>query len=722
MESEHWSLDLQALAPRRSKMALKKQEVDWQGKTLILESGKLATLASGAVTATMGETVVLATAVVAPEPKEGADFFPLTVDYEERLYAAGKIKGSRFVKREGRPSDEAVLTARLVDRPIRPLFPKDFRSEVQIIITVFSYDGENDPDVLAVVAASAALEQTVAPFKGPVAAARIGEIDGKLMVNPSRKEMETATLDLVAAGTAEKINMIEAKGKEIPEEKMLEAIGLAKIALKPALEIQKTFINENRMAAAAEEPEVLKEVKKILGKRVHEAVRIAEKSKREEEWEKLRGEVMTGLEGDHKQTDLSLAFDKVLEEEVRHAILDEGVRPDGRKEDEIRPISIEVGLLPRTHGSALFTRGQTQALTIATLGAPGEEQIIETMEEEGTKRFMHHYNFPPFSVGEVKSLRTTSRREIGHGALAEKALEQVIPDREKFPYTIRLVSEILSSNGSSSMASVCGCSLALMDAGVPITAPVAGIAIGMVSREKEYKLLTDIQGVEDFGGDMDFKIAGTQKGITAIQLDTKIDGIAQEIIKETLERAKKARLGILEKMKKVISSPRKELSHYAPRIFTLKINPEKIGELIGPGGKTINKIVAAAGGKELVSIDIEEDGTVSVSSPDVKAAEKAIAMVEGMTKEVEIGQIYPGIVSTIKTDRFGKEIGAIVQIFPNQDGMVHISEVAPERINKVSDVLKIGQAVSVKVLEIDKERGRIGLSIRQANSQPLDKV
>lgn len=686
-------------------------------KEITFETGKFAGQADGAITARLGDTVVLATCVVSPKPNETADFFPLLVDYEEKFYAAGKISGSRFIKREGRPSDDAILASRLIDRPLRPLFPKNFRHDVQVIITVLSYDGQNDPDVLAVVAASAAVMQSPAPFKGPVAAVRVGLINNELVINPTRDQLKESTLDLVVAGTTEKVSMLEAGAGEIAEDVMFKAIQTAHEAIKPIAEAQKQFAAKTRIAFDEAPDPIMAAVKEYVGDQIRKSLSIAEQQEREAQWEKLQEDIRLKFEGQFKQSDLSKAFDEMLQKEVRNIILEEGNRPDGRKEDEIRPISVEVGLLPRTHGSGLFTRGQTQALTLATLGAPGAEQFIDTMEREGTKWYMHHYNFPPFSTGEAKPLRGASRREIGHGALAERALVPVLPDHEKFPYTIRLVSEILSSNGSSSMAATCGSTLALMDAGVPIKKPVSGIAMGLVTSEdgSQFRILTDLQGLEDFGGDMDFKVAGTKDGITAIQLDIKLDGLTFEIIEKTLEKARIGRLAILDKMLAVIDAPRAELSQYAPRITSVKIDPEKIGQLIGPGGKHINSIIEQAGGKELVSVDIEEDGTVLVSSADSKAAQIAVDAISADTKEVEVGEVYEGEVTNIQKDRMsGKEIGAIVQILPNKDGMVHISEISPQRIERVSDALKVGQKVKVKVVTVDKERGRIGLSIKQA--------
>ncbi|MCL5407409.1 MAG: polyribonucleotide nucleotidyltransferase [Patescibacteria group bacterium] len=691
------------------------------GRDLIISKGKLAQLASGSVTVRYGDTVVLATAVVAAEPREDIDFFPLLVDYEERLYAAGKISGSRFIKREGRPSEAAILTCRLIDRPIRPLFPKGFKNDVQVVITVLSFDSENDPDIISIIAASAALSQSSAPFEGPVAAVRVGQIDGQFIANPPLGELEKSTLDLVVAGTYDKVLMLEAGALEVDEKTMAEAIKFGLEAMKPALEIQKKIIAEDKQTVEKiEEPEIIKEVKKYLGKKLAQVVYEVDKAKREEQISAFEKEVLENFEGNYKQIDLRSAFGQILEKEVRQAVIEKEIRPDGRKIDEIREIKIEVALLPRTHGSGLFSRGQTQVLSIVTLGPPSEEQIIETMEEEGTKRYMHHYNFPPFSTGEVRPMRSVSRREIGHGALAERALLPVLPSREDFPYTIRVVSEVLSSNGSSSMASTCGSTLALMDAGVPIKTPVAGIAMGLMTAEdgKKYKVLTDIAGIEDFAGDMDFKVTATKKGITAIQLDTKLKGLRAEILEEALVRARKANDQILEKIAKVIEMPRAELSAYAPRIQSITIPQDKIGEIIGPGGKNIRKIIEDCGGKELISIDIEDDGTVTIASTDAAMAKKAMDYVAGATREAKVGEIYEGPVTGIVKDRMrGNEIGAIVQILPNQDGMVHISQIANERVNNIEDVLKIGQTVKVKVMEVDKERGRVSLSIKDAKER-----
>lgn len=711
-------------------MEKKEHKFDLNGQEISLSTGELAFQADGAIVAQAGGTMVLATCVVGKEPSD-IGYMPLTIDYEERFYASGKISGSRFIKREGRPSEQAVLNARMIDRPIRPLFPKHFRHETQVVITVLSFDKENDPDILALLAASTAISQSMAPFSGPVGGVRIGQVNGELKLNPTRSEMEQSDLDLVIIGTKERILMIEAAAKEVSEERVLEAIEFGKPYIAQIIDAQAPFVNPDKISAEDHTVEIQDQVKELIGSRLHQTMLDRENADKEQIVESLKEEVLTTYEGKYKQADLEEVFGKFLEKEVKATILADGIRPDGRKLNEVRPITVKVGFLPQTHGSGLFTRGQTQSLTTATLASPGMEQFIDTMEKETTKRYMHFYNFPPYSTGEVKRMGSTSRREIGHGALAEKALVPVLPDREDFPYTIRLVSEILASNGSSSMAATCGSTLALMDAGVPIKEPVAGIAMGMVSRPKsgekveiegieedekyQFAVLTDLQGVEDFGGDMDFKVAGTKNGITAIQLDVKIDGLSMEMIKSTFEKAKIGRMFIMGKMLEVIPMPKAELSELAPRIITVKINPAKIGELIGPGGKNIQNIIAQAGGKEVVAVDIEDDGTVMISSADANAADIAKSLVEGQTVEAEVGKVYDGTVTNIQTDRnSGKEIGAIVEFMPGKDGMVHISEIKNERINKVSDVLKVGDKVKVKVLAVDPERGRVSLSIKQA--------
>jgi len=687
------------------------------GKELIIETGKMAGLADGAATVRVGDTVILASVCIANEPKEASDFFPMLIDYEERLYAAGKISGSRFIKREGRPSDKAVLTARLIDRPIRPLFPKGYRNDVHIVLTALSVDLEHDVDLAAMIGASVALIIAGAPFKGPVGASRVGmDKNNKFILNPNSKQIQESPLNLVVAGTEKKVMMIEAKANEIPEKTMLEAIQFAHKSYQPIIKLQQDLAKKVAAVQKQEEKdnEVISEVRKYLGGKLAKAVRELDQIKKRERLAEFQAQVLENFEGNYKQIDLKSALDSLIAEEVRSAILKDELRPDGRKLDEVRPIDIEIGLLPRTHGSTLFSRGETQALTIATLGSPGEEQVIETMEVEGTKRYMHHYNFPPYSTGDIKPMRGASRREIGHGSLAEKALEPVIPTKEDFPYTIRLVSEILSSNGSSSMAATCGSTMALMDAGVPIKNPVAGVAMGLITDQEhnKYKILTDLQGLEDFYGDMDFKVTGTKLGITAIQLDIKITGLDMNIIQEAMTKSKKARDKILAKMTEIIAKPRAELSPYAPRIEKLKISPEKIGDLIGPGGKVINKIIEESGGKEVISIDIEEDGTVLISSTDPEMSTKAISMVKSVTMDPIVGQKYQGQVTQIVKDRFGKEIGMIVKFAPNLDGMVHISQIAKERINSIGDKYKVGDKAEITIIAIDKEKNRISLSTK----------
>ena len=723
---------------QRGKMEKIENKVNIGGKDILFSSGVIAGQADGAVVVESGGTAVLATCVVSKEPSE-LNYLPLLVDYEERFYASGKISGSRFIKREGRPSEQAILTSRLIDRPLRPLFPKYFRHAIQVIITVLSYDKKADPDILAMLAASSAVMQSPAPFAGPVGSVRIALLKDQFIINPSQEESDKSDLDLVLGGAEDRILMIETKANEVPEEKVIEAIEFAKPYIIESIKAQTPFIRRDRLAAEDSVLEVETAVKQQIGSRLHEALVKSEDEEKEAALSALKEEILVTFEGKYKQADLEEVFDGFLQKEVRKAILSDGIRPDGRRIDEIRPIDVKVKFLPRTHGSGLFTRGQTQALTVATLASPGMEQFIDTMEIETTKRYMHFYNFPPYSTGEVKRLSGASRREVGHGALAEKALLPVLPSRENFPYTIRLVTEILSSNGSSLMAATCGSTLALMDAGVPIKSPVAGIAMGMVSQPKDapdktfeaieedekykFAVLTDLQGLEDFGGDMDFKVAGTKDGITAIQLDVKIDGLSIEMIKSALAKAKTGRMFILDKMNKVISAPRSELSAYAPRIVKISINSNKIGELIGPGGKNIQKIIADCGGKDVVAIDIEDDGTVLISSADASAVEKAQTIITGQTASPEINKIYEGEVKAIQKDRnSGKEIGAIVEFMPGKDGMVHISEIAHQRINKVSDEVRVGQKVKVKVLNIDEDRGRIGLSIKQARGGGISRL
>lgn len=700
----------------------KTYQTEFGGKTLTFETGVLARRADSAIRVQYGETVVLVTAVVAKEPREGVDFLPLLIDYEERMYAAGKISGSRFIKREGRPSETAILNARLIDRPIRPLFPKGFNNDIQIIATVLAMDGENDPDIPAMIGASAALMITDAPFEGPIAGARIGLINDQFVVNPTFSEQNQSELDLVVSATASRVMMLEAGVNQLSEEKILEAIKFAQDSMKPVFELINQMTKElkpERKTYEKVESEVANQVKEFASSGIAEALAkdaIEQKNLLDE----LLHKTLHNFEGTYKQSEIASHFKTLVEKESRNLILHQGKRPDGRAHDEIRQISTDISVIPRTHGSGLFTRGETQVMSVVTLGGPGEEQMIDVMEGEDQKRFMHHYNFPPYSVGEVSPLRGTSRREIGHGALAERAVVPVIPAKEEFPYIIRVVSEVLASNGSSSMASTCGTILALMDAGVPIKTPVAGIAIGLVTAPEynddengHYQLLTDIQGIEDFGGDMDFKVTGTVNGITAIQLDIKVKGLTHKIIEESLQRAKVARMQILEKMTALIDAPRTELSPYAPRVISLKVDPKKIGEIIGPGGKNINTIIDKAGGKEVTSINIDQDGLVSITSHDAAKAQIAKQIIEDMTVEVEIGKVYQGKVVSIQKDRnSGKEIGAIVEFLGGKDGMVHISQISDERIADVSSKIKVGDEVKVKVVAIDPDRGRISLSMK----------
>ncbi len=681
-------------------------------ETLKLETGKLAGLASGSVVATYGETVVLVTAVVGGH-KPGFDFFPLNCNYEEKMYAAGKISGG-FFKREGRPSEESVLVSRLIDRPIRPLFPKGYRNDVQIIATVLSADKIHHPDIVAINGASAALLAAGAPIAEPIGAVRVGKVDGQLVVNPTEQQREISSLDLVVAATNSKIMMVEAGADEVPEDEMLAAFELAQTEIQKSLKLQQQLADQIKPepiepVVIADDPELVAEVTKKVSDKLGAAFRDADKAKREAKVAELQSWLVTEMvpEGENEgysESAIISAFDTVMKKELRRAILEDEARPDGRGIDDIRPISCEVGILPRTHGSALFTRGQTQGLTITTLGTPGDEQIIDTMLLDTKKRYMHHYNFPPYSTGESRPMRSPGRREIGHGALAERALVPVIPDKESFPYTLRLVTEILSSNGSSSMASVCGSTLSLMDAGVPIKKPVSGIAMGLVTDGQTTKVLTDIQGAEDFAGDMDFKVAGTVDGITALQMDMKVVGIPFSVMQEALSKAKKARLFILEKMLAAISEPRHELSKLAPRITTLKIKPEMIRVVIGPGGKMINEIIAATG----VSIDIEDDGTVMIGSTEADGATKAIDWIESLVAEPEVGKTYDAKV--VKLMAFG----AFVEFMPGKEGLVHISQLADQRVEKVEDVVKEGDQVRAVLLEVDPQ-GRYNLSMKAAD-------
>ncbi len=698
-------------------MKQKKWSLQIGGRELQVETGILAQQANGSVKVSYGDTVVLATAVMSEKAANITGYFPLMVDYEERYYAAGKIKGSRFIKREGRPSDEAILTGRMVDRTIRPLFNHRMRNEVQVIITVLSIDGENDPDIVSIIAASTALSISNIPWNGPVGAVKVGKVNGEFILNPVNGDLENGELNMVVAGTKEKINMIETGAKEVPEEDILKAFEFGQNAVGKIAEfveeIKKEVGKEKSEPVLLEgEPEFEEKIKEILQEEnLEEKLYSPDKNVIKKATSEIKEKIGTFIEESYpndsgKRKDIAeIIFDEVSDEIIHKNILEKEQRPDGRKLNEIRKITCDVGILPRTHGTGLFTRGETQALTITTLGAPGDEQIIDTMEEDSKKRYIHHYNFPPYSVGEVRFMRGPGRREIGHGALAEKALIPVLPSKEKFPYTTLLVSEVLSSNGSSSMASTCGSTLSLMDAGVPIKRPVSGIAMGIIvgKNESEFKVLSDIQGMEDHYGDMDFKAAGTEKGITALQMDVKVDGVTLEMLESVLKQSRQGRMEILEKMLEVIAEPRQEMSPYAPRIITIKINPDKIRDVIGPGGKVINEIIDETG----VQIDIEDDGSVFITSPDQSSADKAREWVENLTREVKVGEIFDARIVKIM------DFGAFAEILPGQEGLIHISELSDKRVEKVGDVVKVGDIVPVKVKEIDN-LGRINLSMRLA--------
>ncbi|MDN5302618.1 MAG: polyribonucleotide nucleotidyltransferase [Thermoanaerobacteraceae bacterium] len=686
------------------------------GRKLTVETGKLAQQANGSVLIRYGDTVVLVTATASKKPREGVDFLPLTVDYEERLYAVGKIPGG-FIKREGKPSEKAILSARVIDRPLRPLFPKGFRNDVQIIATILSVDQDNTPDILAINGASLALCISDIPFEGPVGAVSVGMVDGKYVINPTVAEAEKSRLRLVVAGTKDAVLMVEAGADEVTEEEMLKAILFGHEEIKKLVEFQEEIVGKignPKMEFLIEEIDenLKKDVREYATAEILKAIRIYDKQEREAYIDKINEDTLLHFQEIYpeKEKEIADVLYDILKEEVRKMITYEGIRPDGRTSTEIRPISCEVGVLPRTHGSGLFTRGQTQVLTVATLGALGDVQILDGLGIEESKRYMHHYNFPPYSTGETRVLRGPGRREIGHGALAERALEPMIPSEEEFPYTIRLVSEVMSSNGSTSMASVCGSTLALMDAGVPIKAPVAGVAMGLIKHDDRITILTDIQGMEDFLGDMDFKVAGTTQGITAIQMDIKIKGIDEEILKRALQQARAGRLFIMDKMLAVIKEPRKELSPYAPRIYTMMIDPDKIREVIGPGGKTINKIIAETGAK----IDIEDDGRIYIATPDEYAGKKAMDIINRLTQDVEVGKIYMGKVLRITN------FGAFAEILPGKEGLIHISKLSKERVKRVEDVVKVGDEILVKVTDIDKQ-GRINLSHKDALSNTQTK-
>lgn len=690
-------------------MSIKRVKVSFGNSELILETGKMAKQADAAVTVQMGETVILVTTCVSKEAKEGIDYFPLMVEYKEKTYAAGKIPGG-FFKREGRPSESEILISRLVDRPIRPLFPKDFRNDVQVTAMVLSSDAENDPDILAVIGASAALSISVIPFAGPIGACRVGRVNGEFVLNPTYTQREASDLDIVVVGTEEKVIMIEGGALEVEEAVILEALKYGHEHLKASIAIQHELaakINPAKMSYEAKSVDkmLLDNLKSLYVNKIQDICKISQKEARQEAFQMLFKEACDKLVGEEDFCDLEIkeVLEKIEYEEIRRLILEEGKRIDGRAIDEIRPITCEIGVLPRTHGSALFTRGQTQSLGITTLGTRVDEQMIEALEGKTYKKFMLHYNFPPFSVGEVKPVRGPGRREIGHGALAEKALKAVMPTPEEFPYTVRVVSEILESNGSSSMATVCASTLSLMDAGVPIKRPVAGVALGLVQDGSKFVILSDIAGLEDHCGDMDFKVAGTRQGVTVIQLDLKINGITLDFIAQVLERALKGRQHVLAKMDEVIKAPKQELSEFAPRITKLKINQERIGDLIGPGGKNIRKIIELTG----VAIDVEDDGSVLVSSTESEASARAIDMIKGLTEDAEVGKIYKGKVKRIMN------FGAFCEILPNKEGLCHVSELSDKYVKNVEDVVKVGDEIMVKVVGID-ELGRINLSKKQA--------
>jgi len=683
-------------------------KMDFAGRTLGLETAKLARQANGAVTVRYGDTIVLATVCLGRQPRTGIDFLPLTIDYEERMYAAGKIPGG-FIRREGRPTEEAVLTARLTDRPIRPLLPKNWRNEVQVIITVLSVDQEVSPDMLAVIGASAALHISEMPFSGPVGASHVGYVNGEYLVNPTFTQIEDSLFDVTVVSTKEAVIMLETGANEAAEDLIMQAIRIGHDANQEVIRLQERLRQEHgkpklAVSAAETDPELAALVSRFADEKLPSALLHLGKSEREQVLDDLQDELLYSTGDSYAREHIVALFDKKVKEYVRAALL-QGKRVDGRSLTEVRSITSEVGLLPRTHGSALFTRGQTQVLSIATLGSKRQEQRLDGIGIEGSKRFIHHYNFPPYSTGETKRVGTPGRREIGHGALAGKALLSVLPGEDEFPYTIRLVSEVLSSNGSSSMASVCASSLSLMDAGIPMKAAVSGVAMGLVTGgDGEYVVLTDIAGLEDAYGDMDFKVAGTTNGVTAIQMDTKLQGISLEVVEKTLNQARDGRMFILGEMERTISCGRPEVSRYAPRMYKMKISPDKIGAVIGTGGKTIRSIIE----ETKTSIDVEDDGTVVIGSLDEAAANQAMDIINKLTKDVEVGEVYTGKVSRILS------FGAMVEILPGKEGMVHISELADHRISMVEDAVKLGEEVEVKVIGIDN-MGRVNLSRRAVN-------
>lgn len=685
-----------------------RHEFEIGGRTVVLETGKLAKQASAAVNVRYGDTVVLATVTASKEPKD-LDFFPLTVNYEERLYSVGKIPGG-FIKREGRPSEKAILASRLIDRPIRPLFPEGFRNDVQVVDIVMSMDQDCSPEMAAMMGTSASLTISDIPFDGPIAGVIVGLVQGEFVANPTVEQTAQSDLHLILAGTKDAIVMVEAGANEVPEDVILEAVlfghgVIATICGEIELFAQKAAVAKREVVLHQVNSSINDAVRAYATDRTNTAVRNPEKLAREAALSDLNAEVQAHFAGTFPEgaNDIKEIMHDILKEEVRRAIVHEGIRPDGRKLDEIRPITCEVGVLPRTHGTGLFTRGQTQALSVCTLGSLGDEQMLDGLGTEVSNRYMHHYNFPPFSVGEARPLRAPSRRDIGHGALGERALDPVIPSPEEFPYAIRVVSEVLESNGSTSQASICGSTMALMDAGVPIKAPVAGIAMGLVKEGSDVAILSDIQGMEDHLGDMDFKVAGTAKGITALQMDIKINGIDRGILTRALEQAHVGRMFILGKMLEAISQPREDLSKYAPRVITVRISPDKIRDVIGPGGRVINKIIEETG----VKIDIEQDGRVFIHSSNVEQADKAKEMIGNIVREVEVGKTYVGKVMRVE------KYGAFVEVLPGKEGLVHISQLDAGRVAKVEDICQVGDAITVKVTEIDNQ-GRVNLSRKEA--------
>lgn len=690
--------------------------IELGGRTLTMEIGKIAKQANGAVLVRYGDTAVVVAATGTKTPREGVDFFPLTVDFEEKMYAVGKIPGG-FIKREGRPAETAILTSRLIDRPIRPMFPEGYHNDVQIVATAVSVDPDNAPDIPAMIGASCALSISDIPFEGPIAGVRVGMIDGQYIINPTIEQAKVSRLNLAVAGTKDAILMVEAGAKEISEDEMLDAIWFGHEEIKKLVEWQEQIMAEvgkPKMEVPVYEPpaELAAEIEAYGAEQLKAALMDANKLEREENVARIKAEIADAFMEKYPDNAKDVAYitQKLVKKIVRRTISVDKIRPDGRALDEVRPVTCEVGLLARPHGSALFTRGQTQILNVLALAPLSEAQTLDGLGVELTKRYIHHYNFPPYSVGETKPLRSPGRREIGHGALAERALLPVIPSEEEFPYAIRLVSETLESNGSSSMGSVCASTLSLMDAGVPIKAPVAGVAMGLVKDGDYFTILTDIQGLEDALGDMDFKVAGTKNGITAIQMDIKIDGINKEIFKQALAQAKRGREHIMGIMMDCISEPRKELSKYAPKITTIHVDPEKISKIIGPGGKTIKKIVEETGAK----IDIEEDGHVYIAAVNSEEAAKAIDMINGITAEAEVGKVYTGKVTRLMA------FGAFVEILPGKEGLVHISQLSTERVNKVEDVVSVGDEIVVKVTEID-QKGRINLSRKAVLAGGLSK-